>query len=90
MDVTAYRILVWRPVEMMWRQVATPATWPEAKQCAESWQQLGLKVRIRDRTMPLPVDPKPAVNNETRAWREEQLQKQIELADANKRYKSPG
>jgi hypothetical protein len=33
---------------------------------------------------------KPAVNNETRAWRLDRAARMSDLADANKRYKSPG
>jgi hypothetical protein len=49
----------------------------------------GLRVRCRlvwKKTMPI----KPAVNNKTRAWRQQVAGHMSDLADAKKYYKSPG
>jgi hypothetical protein len=53
-------------------------------------KQQGLRVRVIKNQRKLPEPVKPAINNHTRAWREAEAARMIDLADARKRYKSPG
>jgi hypothetical protein len=57
---------------------------------AAALRQSGLIARVKYIERPDPLPVKPAVNNATRKWRDDQAGKVIELADARKRYKSPG
>jgi hypothetical protein len=50
----------------------------------------GLRARVLGASKPAALDVKPAVNNATRTWRLERAGAISDLADAAKRYKSPG
>jgi len=87
---TVWRVMAMDPVRRVWTLRKECET--EAKARAEA-DDLHDNDRLRVRIIPhqqRPLSIKPAVYNSARTWREEQLARQVELADAKKRYKSPG
>lgn len=77
------------PVRRIWTLRYTEDSMEAACRQASALRQSGLRVRVLPHTQKL-LSVKPAINNATRTWREEQAEAQIVKADANKRYKSPG
>lgn len=89
---TVWRVLAWNAVEQRWRIRNTYDTPAEAAEKAEAMQHHDPRVRVRvmPGVKPPAVSIKPLVNNATRAWRLSQAGRMSDLADTNKRYKSPG
>jgi hypothetical protein len=78
------------PQRRVWTLRATHDDEGTARRVADGLYKSGLRTRIK------PVETKPVkpvaepVYNPTREWRERRLQELMDLADARKRYKSPG
>lgn len=87
-----WRIMRWDARTQMWLLHSEYKDEVIATQHAEDMKRRSPRIRIwlYPATRPVIAPVKPPVNNDSRAWREEQLGEQIELQDANKRYKSMG
>jgi hypothetical protein len=89
-DIPVWLVMGWNPVQMSWTVRSRHDDEAEAVQHAEA---LHRKDRVRVRVRPgvkRVLQVKAPINNQTRAWRFEQAGRMSDLADANKRYKSPG
>jgi predicted alpha/beta-fold hydrolase len=79
------------PVRLVWTVRSSHDSKAEAKEHAEALQHRNPKLRVRIKPAMEPVlSIKPAVNNQTRTFREQVTAKMSDLADAKKYYKSPG
>ena len=86
-----WRVLAWDGQRMQWVIQASRDQRADADDLAKAMQHAAPRRRVR-------VAPakkrvllvKPPVNNTTREFRLAQAARMCELADANKRYKSPG
>jgi hypothetical protein len=89
-DVDVFRVWAWNTKTMSWTMRGEPLdTVGEAVEVAEALQHKGLRVRVvPSKKYVVPVAP--PIINATREFRQQQAGRMIELADANKRYKSPG
>lgn len=86
----AWRVLGWVPDRLVWTVRGQYAVEQDAKEHAETLEHKGIRVRVQPIIWKSSLTIKPAVNNQARTWREEQLERQIQLADTKKYYKSPG
>jgi hypothetical protein len=86
-----YDVLGMDPVRRVWTVRSSHNALEEAQDAAEALQHK--KPTLRVRVVPgqtVMVQPDPPIVNQTRQFRQEQAGRMIELADAKKRYKSPG
>lgn len=84
-------VLAWNPSSMMWTVRDSYDHLADAEQAAEAMQHRDTTTRVR--VMPgkiTIIQSDPPIVNPTRVFRQEQAGRMIEIADANKRYKSPG
>lgn len=89
-DVPTFRVWAWNPERRTWAvRGECHDDLEEAQQYAEALQHQKLRVRVVPGKKYVPTVLAPIVNA-TREFRQEQAGRMIELADANKRYKSPG
>jgi hypothetical protein len=86
-----YRVLGWDPVRFVWTVRSTHDDEVEAAEHAEAMQHRNprLRVMITPATTKL-LTVKPQVDSEFRNWRLKVAGQMSDLADAKKRYKSPG
>lgn len=91
MRVPEWRVLAWNTVQLAWTVRSRHDTRGDADEHAEALRHRHPRLRVTVaggvRTVPV---IKPAVNNQTRAWRLDRAARMSDLADAAKRYKSPG
>jgi hypothetical protein len=90
-NTPVWRVLAWNPVQMCWTVRSTHDEQADAAAHAEALRHHDRRLRVR--VVPaqqLVLEVRPAVNNPTRAWRLDQAGRMSDLADAVKRYKSPG
>jgi hypothetical protein len=83
--------MAWNTVQLAWTVRSAHPTRDDADEHAEALRHRHPRLRVMVaggvRTVPV---IKPAVNNQTRAWRLDQAGRISDLADAKKRYKSSG
>jgi len=91
-STTVWRVVAWNPVRFVWTVRSTHRVAGDAHEHAEAlrWRQPRLRVKVIEATVRVLPGPKPPINNPTRKWRLAQAERMSELADAKKRYKSPG
>lgn len=87
---TVYRVMIYNAARMVWTVVSTHNEHPEAQEHAERWRHRGKRARVSRCTETSTMTIKPAVQSPTRQFRDQVAGRMIELADAKKRYKSPG
>jgi hypothetical protein len=87
-----WQVMAWNPVQMSWTIRSTHDDADDAAQHAEALRHRDgrLRVMVAGRRVRRGLAVAPAVNNATRAWRLDQAARISDLADANKRFKSPG
>lgn len=83
------RVWGWDPVDRVWRIHYTTDDIHKACSYAAALRKKGLRIKVVPHKTPI-LQVKPQVVSETRRFREQQAGQMIELADAKKRYKSPG
>ena len=86
---TEFRVLAMDKVRRVWTIRHTPDNIQDACIKAAALRQQGLRVRVIPYKRKL-LKVKPAVASETRTFREQKSGEMSDLADAKKRYKSPG
>jgi hypothetical protein len=84
-----FKVLAYNPTRMVWTVREKAYAADMAAEIAESLQHKGLRVRVQPGTEKV-LMVKPPINSEIRKWREEVSGQMSDLADAKKRYKSPG
>jgi hypothetical protein len=84
-----WRVLGWNPVRMIWTVRGTHDDRDAAAGQADRLRGRGVRVRVSP-AVRRRLAVKPPVSNETREWRLGQAGRMSDLADASKRYKSPG
>jgi hypothetical protein len=84
-----FKVLAYNATRRVWTVRDKAYAHDSAAQIAEALQHKGLRVRVVPSTEKV-LTVKPAINCEIRRWREEVSGKMSDLADASKRYKSPG
>jgi len=77
------------PVRRVWTLRHTCIDINEACREAAVLRKVKLRVRVLPHVRKL-LTVKPEVNSEIRAWRQQLAEQMSDLADAKKRYKSPG
>lgn len=89
--VPEWRVLAWNTVQMTWTVRSSHATKDDADEHAQAlrYRHPRLRVMVAGGLRSV-LGVKPPVNNETRAWRLNRAAAMSDLADAAKRYKSPG
>jgi hypothetical protein len=91
MNTTVWVVMAWNPVQMSWTVRSTHDDEDDAAQHAEALQHQDRRLRVMVRCgVKRVLTVKAPVNNQTRAWRFDQAGRMSDLADTNKRYKSPG
>jgi hypothetical protein len=90
--VPVWRVLAWNPVQMAWTVRSSHDDVGDAAEEAEALRRKDkrLRVMVVGRRVMRGLAIKPPVNNATRAWRLDRAGRMSDLADAAKRYKSPG
>jgi hypothetical protein len=86
-----YRVWGWDSKRLVWTLRSSHDDGIEAAEHAEALQHRNprLRVMITPNTTKLLV-VKPPINSEFRAWRQQIAGQMSDLADAKKKYKSPG
>lgn len=85
----AVRVLMHDPARNVWVVHHTATSQRELDQVLGSIPRTR-RVRCESATVRHGFTVKPPPPAESQAWREQQAQRMSDLADANKRYKSPG
>lgn len=90
--VPVWRVMAWNTVQMAWTVRSTHDDVADAAEHAEALRHRHprLRVMVAGRRVMRGLAVTPPVNNATRAWRLDQAGRMSDLADAAKRYKSPG
>jgi hypothetical protein len=78
------------PVRRVWTIRGQRDNIRDACKVAAFIRDNGLRVRVTVVRRPDPIPVKPAISSQSKDWRDNQASNVIELADARKRYKSPG
>lgn len=84
-----FKLLAFDPVRRVWTIRSTCDGLDALCLAASRLRQRGLRVRVLPGVRKV-LTIKPDNNTASRLFREQQMQASIELADAKKRYKSPG
>lgn len=84
-----FKVLAYNASRRVWTMRDKAYSHDIATEKAEALQHKGLRVRVVPGTERV-LTVKPPINCETRRWREEEMGKMLDRADAKKRYKSPG
>jgi hypothetical protein len=87
-----WRVMAWNPVQMAWTVRSTHTDPVLAAEHADALRHKDrrLRVLVVKAGVKRVLQIKPPVHNETQRWRYQHAARMSDLADANKRYKSPG
>jgi hypothetical protein len=86
-----WRVLAWNARRQLWTVRSTHDVQADAAETAEAMQHHDPKLRVRVKPATTTIlEIKPAIVNDATNFRQHIAGKMSDLADAKKRYKSPG
>src|SRR5215212_10226775 len=87
--IAVWRVLACDRTRLVWTVRSTHYNEEDALQHQEALRHKGLAAMIQEHATPI-LTIMPQNHSKSKEWREAEAQKLMDLADARKRYKSPG